>query len=198
MLKNKRLLFLLICSVILNLVIIESAVAIEIDGHLTTEISYSKLDKMRLPLETIISLENNLTNNLNLNILATYDTYQYSINLKQNIEDNNLEVEEATINTIIGDGILEFGKKDWTWGKAFSYYPTYPLNSNKKYIGSELSYMGANSTFKVGASLDSNAKKLYSSWIKLNSLLATSDYTLICSYLKDNSEEQLYSNNKNS
>lgn len=166
------------------------------DSKLTTEFTYSQIDE-KLPDIAIVDLESKGKTTLDLSLTGGYHLYQYDINLAMDTEDNSLDLEEATINGLIGKSIFEIGKRDWTWGEGFSYNPTYPLVSDKAYLGSELSWMVDYSTFKLGATLDSNNTNLYSSWIIFNSLLDTSDYSFILSYLKDNSElEQLYSEEK--
>jgi len=190
---NKRFLLILLFIFIFNLSVIDNVRAIEIDSKLTTEFNYSHIDDNSLPKAVIEDLESDIESTLELSLSGIYKLYQYNIILEGETEDSSLDIEEATISGMIANGILEVGKRDWTWGKGFDYSPTYPLNSDENYIGSELSWMVDYSTFKVGASLDSDDKRFYSSWIKFNSLLESSDYTIILSYQLDDSElDDLY------
>lgn len=189
MANYKKILMILTFLIIIILRLVNNAMAIELDSKLITEFDYSHIDNDNSPYSYILDSESSVDTTLELSASGIYGLYQYDLRVKGETEEDSVYLDEFLINTMVGDSILEFGKKYWTWGKGFSkYYPTYPLNDEEGYLGSEFSLLTFNSTFKIGGIFDSDYEDLYLAWIRYNSLLKTSDYSLILSYLKDNSD----------
>lgn len=160
------------------------AADINISGELVTDFTYSHV-KEGIPDIIKRDMETDENVFLQLNISGLYNDYQYNVRVKGNTSDFTFDLEGITLSCIAGPTLFEIGKRRWIWGKGFSYSPTYPLDKEKDYWGSEWILVKNNYNMAIGAVLDEDSDELYSGWVRLISLLTTSDYTVVLSYLND-------------
>lgn len=160
------------------------AADINISGELVTDFTYSHV-KEGIPDIIKRDMETDENVFLQLNISGLYNDYQYNVRVKGNTSDFTFDLEGITLSCIAGPTLFEIGKRRWIWGKGFSYSPTYPLDKEKDYWGSEWTLVKNNYNMAIGAVLDEDSDELYSGWVRLISLLTTSDYTVVLSYLND-------------
>jgi len=180
----EKYLLIIFLSLVLLITYLPSCQAVNLDTKLMTEYNYHHFDQP--------PLTNNLTSDSSIEVDLTgfYDKFEYQLELIGRANDYNLELSQANISTIVDSTVLEAGKKEWVWGTGFSFSPTYTLDNQINYWGLEAKTIFTTGTLSYGSVLTENNDQLYSSWLRYNSLLATSDYTLVLSYLDEQSKPE--------
>ncbi len=164
--------------------------AVEISGELANEFSYirgERINQSTGQLEDIDMIAN--TSKLNLGVWGLLGDYQYRLDLNLDGSEFSTQIEQATVSTFLGPTFLEVGKKDWGWSEGFSSSPTYPLEDDEIYLGTEANFFYRGYDLDFGLAMDQDNESLSSGWFKLERLLYTSDYGLVLSYLEDDLEE---------
>lgn len=176
---------LIVFFVVMVLVIwqVGPAIAMEVSCELINEYRYSYLD------EGVVSslreeMETDSKSIINLKVRGFIQDYHYRLELEGDGEEFEIDLEELTVSGLAGENVFEVGKKDWKWGKGFTYSPTYPLPDDRAYWGVEINMVtGNNYSVSLGGVLADEDNKEYGCWTRIGSLLGESDYEVVLSYL---------------
>lgn len=159
--------------------------AFTLESELITGLEYNSVNNELPPgMKKDQDLESELYSRLVLHGRGFAGNYEYVIDLTGDLIEQSIALDRLTLSTLAGNGVFETGKKDWIWGKGFSYPPTYPLDKDKSYWGGEWKTIYRDNNVSLGFVLEDGLtlQKGTTSWLRWGRIREGSDLTGVFSW----------------